>query len=68
MVLSTKIEIFKTSALLRYFYQTDLLWALLHLKYCNLTAELRYGMRNKELEFLQFLSKQNQEFLQTVKG
>ena len=25
-------------------------------------------MRNKELEFLQFLSKQNQEFLQKVKG
>ena len=34
----------------------------------TLIAELRYSMKNWDLEFLQFLSKQNQEFLQKVKG
>ena len=37
-------------------------------KMYTLIAELRCIMQNKELEFLQFLSKQNQEFLQKVKG
>ena len=37
-------------------------------KMYTLIAELRCIMDKSELEFLQFLSKQNQEFLQKVKG